>query len=85
MKTYLWLLAALIPLSFPALAEEAPVACPMLAKICPDGSFVAPEGPKCKMAACPDGGDAKIPAAPVEEDCTGDECEDDKKTDEQND
>ena len=84
MKTALLLLAMLVSISFSAIAEEAPVACPMIAKLCPDGSSVSPQGPKCKMAACPSDGDKDL-QGPEEENCNGDDCDDDKKTDEQND
>jgi hypothetical protein len=30
-----------------------PVACPQLAKQCPDGSYVSPTGPNCEFAPCP--------------------------------
>lgn len=33
---------------------QAPVVCTMEAKICPDGSSVGREGPKCEFAACPE-------------------------------
>ncbi|HVT00966.1 MAG TPA: dockerin type I repeat-containing protein [Patescibacteria group bacterium] len=29
------------------------IACPQLAKVCPDGSTVSPTGPNCTMPACP--------------------------------
>jgi len=32
---------------------QNPVACPMIAKLCPDGSSVSPKGPKCEFPACP--------------------------------
>jgi hypothetical protein len=80
MKTYFLLLAALALMSFPAAAKEAPVACEAVAKLCPDGSSITPKGPKCKMAACPDGGDADL-QGPPEENCNGDDC-DSKDTDE---
>ena len=38
---------------------QAPVACPMIAKLCPDGSSVSPKGPKCEFPACP------TPASPT--------------------
>ena len=34
--------------------EEAPVACTMEAKQCPDGSYVGRTGPNCEFAACAD-------------------------------
>ena len=40
----------------PALQQaKAPVrkACPMIAKLCPDGSSVSATGPNCEFAACP--------------------------------
>lgn len=33
---------------------EAPVACTMDAKVCPDGSSVGRTGPKCEFAVCPE-------------------------------
>lgn len=34
--------------------QPAPaVVCPMLAKVCPDGSYVMPSGPHCEVPACP--------------------------------
>jgi hypothetical protein len=33
--------------------SPAPVACSLIAKLCPDGSYVARTGPKCEFAACP--------------------------------
>jgi len=32
---------------------QAPIACTMEAKICPDGSVVGRTGPKCEFASCP--------------------------------
>ena len=74
MKTYFLLLAALLLISSPALAKQAPVACETVAKLCPDGSSITPQGPKCKIAACPDGGDADL-QGPAEENCNGDDCD----------
>lgn len=34
-------------------AGAEPVACPALAKQCPDGSYVSPSGPNCEYPACP--------------------------------
>ena len=79
------LLAALVFISFPALATDKPVACPMIAKQCPDGSSVSPQGPKCEMPACPTGGDARS-QNPSDDNCTGDDCDaPPKKTDTEND
>jgi hypothetical protein len=79
------LLAALVFISFPALAAEKPVACPMIAKLCPDGSSVSPQGPKCIMPACPNGGDAQS-QSPSDDGCTDDDCDaPPKKTDTEND
>lgn len=80
MKIYFLALAALTFVSFPAAAKQAPVACDTVAKLCPDGSSITPQGPKCKMAACPNGGDADL-QGPDEENCNGDDCKD-KDTDE---
>jgi len=33
--------------------KPEPVACPAIAKLCPDGSSVSPQGPKCEFPACP--------------------------------
>lgn len=33
---------------------EKRTACPMLAKLCPDGSSVVPTGPNCQFPACPE-------------------------------
>jgi len=33
---------------------QAPIVCTLEAKICPDGSSVGREGPKCEFAACPE-------------------------------
>ena len=32
---------------------DEPVACTMEARMCPDGSYVGRQGPKCEFAACP--------------------------------
>jgi len=37
------------------LVESTPVACPALARACPDGSYVSPQGPKCEFPLCPNG------------------------------
>jgi hypothetical protein len=29
------------------------IACPAIAKLCPDGSYVSPQGPRCEFPACP--------------------------------
>ncbi len=98
MKSYLALLALLVLSSFFVLKslDEAraqddgatAVACPTVAKLCPDGSSISPTGPKCVMPACPHGGDKQIKPTQNddsdEDDCNGDDC-DDKKTDEKND
>jgi hypothetical protein len=34
--------------------EVRQIACTMDAKMCPDGSYVGRQGPKCEFAACPD-------------------------------
>ena len=60
MKAYFLLLTALVLSSFMVLrsldearaADSAPVACPMMAKACPDGSYVSASGPKCEFV-CP--------------------------------
>lgn len=56
-----------------ALARPPAVACPMIAKLCPDGSSVSPQGPNCEFPPCPggDGGQMRIapPSATV---CTMD-------------
>jgi hypothetical protein len=88
MKVYFLVLAVLLLSPFEArAASDAPVACPMIAKLCPDGSSVSPQGPKCEIPACP-GGDAKIqspePEPPEADDCDDDDC-DDKPTDPNND
>ena len=89
MKAYLFLLAILALAAFPALKgmadDTTPAACPMIAKLCPDGSSISPQGPKCKMAACPNGGDKDLQGPDGEDECNGDDCDDDKKTDEKND
>jgi hypothetical protein len=36
-----------------ATASQPPVACSMIAKACPDGSFVSRTGPNCEFAKCP--------------------------------
>lgn len=36
-----------------AKTAQVRTACPMLAKLCPDGSYVGMTGPKCEFAACP--------------------------------
>lgn len=40
-----------IPL-VPPVTDE-PIACTMDARMCPDGSYVGRQGPKCEFAACP--------------------------------
>lgn len=47
-------------------AKEQMVACPMYAKLCPDGSSVSPQGPKCEVPACP-GGDGPVKPPVTEE------------------
>ena len=65
MNRVTYLLPLLLLTSFPALAMRVatPHACPMFAKLCPDGSSVSPSGPNCEVPACP-GGDAK-PVQPM--------------------
>jgi len=85
MKTYFLFLAVLILTSLSAMkamADNKAVACPMIAKLCADGSSVSPQGPHCEIPACP-GGDPTLKNAP-DRDCTGDDCEG-KATDEEND
>lgn len=36
------------------------VFCTMEAKLCPDGSYVGRQGPKCEFAPCPTASDAKV-------------------------
>ena len=45
-----------IPVVFGAItgSEPEPVFCTMDAKLCPDGSYVGREGPKCEFRKCPD-------------------------------
>jgi len=89
MKAYLLLLAVLVLISFPthrALADDAPhIACPMIAKLCPDGSAVSPTGPNCEIPACPAAKSGTTEEPSKTDDCDGDDCDDHKKTDEQND
>ena len=33
--------------------ETGPIACPMDARMCPDGSYVGRTGPNCEFAPCP--------------------------------
>jgi len=42
-----------IPIMF-AGVTASPVACSMIAKLCPDGSYVSRTGPNCEFAPCPD-------------------------------
>lgn len=65
------------------LAEAPPVACPALAKACPDGSYVSPQGPKCEFPACPGTGQSGIkgtvslgPTCPVEQNPPNPQCAD---------
>ena len=44
---------ALSALSCGNAVAQVPVACPMYAKKCPDGSFVSPTGPDCHVPLCP--------------------------------
>jgi hypothetical protein len=86
MKAYFLLLTVLVLSSFLALkgmADNAPVACPMIAKLCPDGSSVSPKGPNCEIPACPTAKNS-ITEPPAADDCDDDDC-DHKKSDEQND
>ncbi len=39
--------------SHPPSSPVTPIACPTLAKLCPDGSSVSPIGPNCEFAPCP--------------------------------
>src|SRR3989344_4324575 len=34
--------------------DSGPVACTIEAKLCPDGSYVGRQGPKCEFVKCPD-------------------------------
>lgn len=38
---------------WPKLSSPTPVACDIMAKLCPNGSYVARTGPNCEFAACP--------------------------------
>ncbi len=61
-----------------------PVACPALAKACPDGSYVSPTGPHCEFPACPSGaGQSGVhgvvqlgPTCPVEQNPPDPQCAD---------
>lgn len=53
--TYLLPLLLLPALPAAAMRVAPPHACPMIAKLCPDGSSVSPTGPNCEMPACPGG------------------------------
>jgi hypothetical protein len=75
MKSYLALLTILALSAFFVLesidkvhamrvAPPKPLGCPMMAKLCPDGSHVSPVGSNCEMPPCP-GEKAKPPAPPV--------------------
>lgn len=55
---------SLDPRKLPSYPTEIPVACTMDAKICPDGSAVGRQGPKCEFASCP------VVVAPKEHLCT---------------
>jgi hypothetical protein len=37
----------------PNITDGGGVACTMEARLCPDGSYVGRQGPKCEFAACP--------------------------------
>jgi hypothetical protein len=46
------------------IARPPAVACPMLAKLCPDGSSVSPQGPNCEFPPCPGGDGGQMRVAP---------------------
>lgn len=57
-KIALWIataasLSVLALLIFSTYRQPLPVACTMEAKICPDGSAVGRQGPRCEFAECP--------------------------------
>lgn len=59
---FIWVVISVMaaPPKSPDLPEG--IACPMDAKICPDGSSVGRVGPNCEFAACP--GEVSIPETP---------------------
>lgn len=56
-----WVVAAVIaaPPHLPSY-PTTPIACPALAKLCPDGSSVGPTGPNCEFAPCPPSAPAPV-------------------------
>ena len=57
MRPIAYILPLLLLPSLPASAMmvRPTRACPMIAKLCPDGSSVSPTGPNCEFAPCPGG------------------------------
>src|SRR5690349_9478695 len=81
MKRFVCLLGALFLIYRPALAQSQShdamvarppaVACPMIAKLCSDGTSVSPQGPNCEFPPCPGGGQMRIaPPGPPATVCT---------------
>jgi hypothetical protein len=74
MKRFVYLFGTLFLMCGSALAQSQPndativrppaVACPMIAKLCPDGTSVSPQGPNCEFPPCPGGGDGRMKVAP---------------------
>ena len=88
MKAYIFLLAILALSAFLVLRSlddaHAAVACPMIVKLCADGSSVSAKGPNCEMPACPTAKPDTTDEPPDADDCDDNDCGN-KKTDEQND
>lgn len=77
MKYFIYLSTALFFISSPVFAQSAAhdaqvgavarppaIACPMIAKLCPDGSSVSPQGPNCEFPSCPGEGGGQMRAIP---------------------
>lgn len=58
------------PLTPTPIPEEEQVACTMDAKICPDGSYVGRQGPRCEFAACPGANTSTDSAGAIESNTT---------------